>query len=323
VSARVAGSVEAVLVNDNQMVAEGEVLVRLDTRDHSAALEQARAAVAIAQGQYDAAAVGIPLVDHSVRSQVQEVRSALTGAADGELKQARMERQRMERLVQNRIVAQEDFDRADAAFQQAQAKVGGIQASLRQAQGRRREVDVRQAEMKTAAGRLAEALARQRQAEQLLEYTALRAPFPGRVTRKNVEIGQIVSVGQPLMAVVSTDDVWVVANFKENQLAGVQPGHPVSIEVDMYPDLHLRGWVDSIQAGTGSRFALLPVENASGNFVKVVQRIPVKIVLEKTQLQRRPLFPGLSVVPTIDLGARPAPAAVPRPAVSDSRARPR
>ena len=132
-SARVAGAVEAVLVNDNQTVAEGEVLVRLDTRDYSAALEQARAAVAIAQGQYDAAAVGVPMVDHSVRSQVEGVRSALTGAADGELKQARMERQRMERLVQNRIVAQEDFDRADAAFQQAQAKVGGIQASLRQA----------------------------------------------------------------------------------------------------------------------------------------------------------------------------------------------
>jgi membrane fusion protein (multidrug efflux system) len=305
ISSRVPGSVEAVLVDDNQEVKEGEVLLRIDGRDFDAAVDQARAVVSIAQGQYDAAALGVPLVHRSLRSQVQEVRSALAGAAEGELKRAQAERGRMQRLVDSRIVAQEELDNADAAFKVAQAKVGGIQATLRQVEGRRGEVDVRQAEMKTAAGRLAEALAKQREAEHRLEYTLIRAPFAGRVTRKNVEIGQIVSVGQPLLALVSTRDVWVIANFKESQLAGVRAGQPVAIEVDMYPDLRLRGWVDSIQAGTGSRFALLPIENASGNFVKVVQRVPVKIVFDRADVARRPLFPGLSVVPTIDVNARP------------------
>jgi membrane fusion protein (multidrug efflux system) len=307
VSSRVPGSVEEVLVSDNQEVDKGEILLRIDRRDFSAALDQARAVVSIAQGQYDAAALGIPMVHRSVRSQVEEVRSALTGAAEGELKRASAERLRMQKLVENRIVAQEDLDNADAAFKLAQAKVGGIQATLRQVQGRQGEVDVRQAEMKTAAGRLTEALAKQREAEHRLEYTIIRAPFKGRLTRKNVEIGQIVNVGQPLLAVVSTEDVWVIANFKENQLARVRPGQPAVIEVDMYPDLRLEGRVDSIQAGTGSRFALLPIENASGNFVKVVQRIPVKIVLDRGDLAARPLFPGMSVVPTISVDAPPRP----------------
>jgi membrane fusion protein (multidrug efflux system) len=301
ISARVGGSVQEVAVADNQEVKEGDILVRLDPRDAAATLEQARAAVAVAQGQLEAASAAVPLTGDTVRGEVQEVRFALHGAARGELRRARAERARMKELVRHRIVAVEDFDRADANFQAAQASVEGMRANLRQTRGRRREVDVRQAEVRTASGRLAAAVARQREAEQRLEYTAIRAPFSGRITRKTVELGQIVAAAQPLLQVVSTDAVWVVANFKENQLARVRPGQVVEVAVDMYPGQSWRARVDSIQAGTGARFSLMPVENASGNFVKVVQRVPVKLVFDELDIKQRPLFPGLSAVASIDL----------------------
>jgi membrane fusion protein, multidrug efflux system len=312
--ARVAGSVQQVLVTDNQQVEEGDVLVRLDPRDYVAQLEQARASVMIARGQYEAATMGVPLINASVRAEEQQVLSELQGAASGELSRALAEHGRMKQLVSRRIVSPEEFDRAQAALRQARSKVASMQASLRQTRGRRREVDVQRAEMKTAEGRLAEALARQLEAEQKLEYTTIRAPFAGRVTKKAVEVGQIVNAAQPLLSLVSTTDVWVVANFKENQLAQVRPGQAVTIAVDMHPGLRLRGRVESVQAGTGSRFALLPRDNSSGNFVKVVQRIPVKVVLDSDRPRELPLFPGMSVVPTIDLQSPLVPVRPSRPA---------
>jgi membrane fusion protein, multidrug efflux system len=311
--ARVAGSVQQVLVTDNQEVEEGDVLVRLDPRDYVAQLEQARAAVMIARGQYEAAMMGVPLINASVRAEEQQVLSELQGAATGELSRALAEHGRMKQLVSRRIVSPEEFDRAEAALRQARSKVAAMRASLRQTRGRRHEVEVQRAEMKTAEGRLAEALARQQEAEQKLEYTTIRAPFAGRVTKKAVEVGQIVNVAQPLLSLVSTTDVWVVANFKENQLAKVRPGQAVTIAVDMYSGLRLRGRVESVQAGTGARFALLPRDNTSGNFVKVVQRIPVKVVLDSDRPREFPLFPGMSVVPTIDLQSPLVPVRPSRP----------
>ena len=140
-----------------------------------------------------------------------------------------------------------------------------------------------------------------READLGLEYTTIRAPLRGRVTKKTVEVGQVVQPGQPLLAVVSLEDVWIVANYKETQLTHVRPGQAAEIRVDTYPGLVLKARVDSIQSGTGSRFSLLPPENASGNFVKVVQRIPVKLVLEPGENGRKLLVPGMSVVPTIQV----------------------
>ena len=302
---RVPGSVKEVLVSDNQDVVEGQVLVRLDPRDYAVQLEQARASVAIARSQHEAATVGVPLVGDSIRTEEQQVKSELEGAAQGELRRAQSELFRMKQLVGGRIVSPHEYDNADAALRVARAKVEGMRASLRKTRGRRREVDVQLAETKTAEGRLAEALARQREVEQKLEYTTIRAPFAGRVTKKTVEVGQIVNVAQPLLALVSTDAVWVIANFKENQLSQVRAGQPAKVEVDMYPGVGWKARVDSVQAGTGSRFALLPPDNTSGNFVKVVQRIPVKLVLVGGTDPGRPLFPGMSVVPTIDLRGEP------------------
>jgi membrane fusion protein (multidrug efflux system) len=162
-------------------------------------------------------------------------------------------------------------------------------------------VGIRSAEAASAGAQVAEARAALREAELNLEYTTLTAPVAGRVTRRTVEVGQTVQPGQPLLAVVDVGNVWVIANYKETQLTHVRPGQPVSITVDTHPGLALRARVDSIQSGTGSRFSLLPPENASGNFVKIVQRIPVKLVLEPGQNGHALLVPGMSVVPVIEL----------------------
>jgi membrane fusion protein (multidrug efflux system) len=186
VGARVGGAVKEVLVADNQTVAEGEALIRLDPRDQEAALEQAAAAVAVAQGELEAVAAALPVADGAIQGEVQVARSAVQETAAGELRRARAERQRMRALVRDRIVAEEDLDNAEAAYQAARARVSGMRAALRQKKGRRGELVVRQAEMRTAAGKLAAAQARRREAEQRLEYTTIRAPFAGRVTRKSV-----------------------------------------------------------------------------------------------------------------------------------------
>jgi len=368
VSAKVTGNVMEVLVTDNQEVKAGEPIVRLDPRDYEVKLQQTRAAVLMAQGTEKGATATVPMSDESTGSAVQQGQAALHTAnlsvemaasvleekrgqltakraavntaratvqsAEADFERARLERDRNKQLIDRNLVAQRDFDFADAAFkttratldaartkqeeaqaevQRAEAEVSSqtvalaqsrrrveeSQAFLAQARSQRRQVGIRQAELETASGRLAEAMANLREAELRLEYTTIRAPLHGRVTKKAVEVGQVVQPGQPLLAVVSISDVWVVANYKETELTHVRPGQPVTITVDTYPGLKFRGRVDSIQAGTGSRFSLLPPENASGNFVKIVQRIPVKLVLDPDSDREHLLVPGMSVIPTI------------------------
>jgi membrane fusion protein (multidrug efflux system) len=162
-------------------------------------------------------------------------------------------------------------------------------------------VTIRTAEAASVEAQLAEARANLHEAELNLAYTTITAPVAGRVTRRTVEVGQVVQPGQPLLALVDVANVWVVANYKETQLTRVRPGQRATISVDTHPGLVLRARVDSIQSGTGSRFSLLPPENASGNFVKVVQRIPVKLVLEPGQNGPALLVPGMSVIPVIEV----------------------
>jgi membrane fusion protein (multidrug efflux system) len=242
----------------------------------------------------------------------------------------------MQELLKRDLVARQEFDHADialktsaAALEAARQRVEGAraevaqaehevatqevvlaqaarthevsQAALRDARSRRGEVTIRSGEAASVEAQMAEARAALREAELNLEYTTITAPVAGRVTRRTVEVGQTVQPGQPLLAVVDVGNVWVVANYKETQLTHVRPGQPATISVDTHPGLVLRARVDSIQSGTGSRFSLLPPENASGNFVKVVQRIPVKLVLEPGQNGHALLVPGMSVVPVIQL----------------------
>jgi membrane fusion protein (multidrug efflux system) len=169
---------------------------------------------------------------------------------------------------------------------------------LAQANTGRQQVAVSEAQAQSAGASIEQLQAAVAQAELELSYTKIYAPDTGRVTHKSVEPGALVQSGQPLMAIVP-GDVWVTANFKENQIGRMQPGQPVVIRVDAYPGTQFKGRVDSIQAGTGARFSLLPAENATGNFVKVVQRVPVKIVFDEPPDPQHMLSPGMSVVPEV------------------------
>jgi membrane fusion protein (multidrug efflux system) len=161
------------------------------------------------------------------------------------------------------------------------------------------QVSASEARSRSAAAKALSKKAELEQAEHNLQYTILRAPVSGVVSQRNVETGQIVQAGQPLLAVVPLNDIWVIANFKESQLANIHVGQQATVSVDAYGGQTFRGHVDSIAAATGARFSLLPPENATGNFVKVVQRVPVKIVFEEGQNLERVLRPGMSVVPKV------------------------
>jgi len=368
VSARIPGTVVEVRVNDNQDVKAGDILVRLDPKDYEVAVVQARAAGDSAKADLENARVNVPLTDETTRSLVQQSEAAEAGAkeasqvalhdleerrgqlkareaaeagakaavrmAEADLERAGLDRDRMKELVEAKMVAQQDYDHADAAFKSAQAaldvarqKVSQAQeetlqaasavrsqtaavaqsrrreqeaeAALANARSQRQQVKVRQAQVDAAQSRVGQALANLRQAELNLEYTTIKAPVGGRVTMKTVEIGQVIQSGQPLLSVVDLDDVWVVANYKETALTNVRPGQRATIEVDTYPGAVFKARVDSIQAGSGAVFSLLPPENATGNFVKVVQRVPVKLVFEPGENSHHLLVPGMSVVPTI------------------------
>ena len=189
--------------------------------------------------------------------------------------------------------------------QRARTQIGGAQASVSEAVGRLaqantapEQVAVTQAQVATASASTEQLRAQLAQAELELSYTKIYAPEDGRVTRKSVEEGALVQIGQPLLAIVP-GDVWVTANFKESQIGGMTPGQAVGISVDAYPDKVFKGHVDSIQAGTGARFSLIPPENATGNYVKVVQRVPVKIVFDEPPDPKHMLAPGMSVVPEV------------------------
>ena len=269
------------------------------------------------------------------RASVQAAQADVT-ARQADFERAGLDRRRSQELLERTLIARQEFDYAEISFKtagaaleaarqrldaaraeaaQAEAELASqevaiaqagrqreeAEATLRDARSRRGEVTVRSAEAASAEAQVAEAQAALREAELNLEYTTLTAPVSGRVTRRTVEVGQTVQPGQPLLAVVDVLNVWVIANYKETQLTHVRPGQRAWVSVDTHPGLLLNARVDSIQSGTGSRFTLLPPENASGNFVKVVQRIPVKLVLEPGQNGHALLVPGMSVVPVIEL----------------------
>jgi membrane fusion protein (multidrug efflux system) len=191
-----------------------------------------------------------------------------------------------------------DQSSAEAAYRQSQSQFAQAQGRVSEANAGPRQVDLRKSEAASLEAGVEQSAAVLRQAELALSYTRIYAPESGYITRKAVEAGNFAQTGQPLMALVP-DRLWVIANFKETQLAGMRTGQPVTIRVDAYPQLRLRAHVDSIQSGTGARFSLLPTENATGNYVKVVQRVPVKIVLDETPPVGYRLGPGMSVVPEV------------------------
>jgi membrane fusion protein (multidrug efflux system) len=339
VSPRVASSVAAVLVTDNQHVKRGDVLVELDSRDFAAKLAQAQANLEAAKARQRSAEINVRVTDttagagvaqaaagveaaarqvDTARSRLEQARAQVTAAA-AEAMRARSDVERYERLFQDRAVSAQERDRAVAAdrsataaleasqkaeqaasdgLRQTESQLGEARARLEAAKAAPSQVAYSRSQVDTATAEIAQAEAAVRQAQLDLSYTKIAAPEAGRITRKSVEPGAYVQVGQPLLSIVP-DRLWVVANFKETQLRAMHPGQPVVIAVDAYPDRTFRGHVDSIQAGSGAAFSLLPPENATGNYVKVVQRVPVKIVFDDAPDPHYVLGPGMSVVPTV------------------------
>jgi membrane fusion protein (multidrug efflux system) len=226
---------------------------------------------------------------------VQNARSRLDAAQ----KQVNAAQSRVDEARANVNTATENYRQSLAQVNVTQSQVGESQARLEDANAAPERIDVSQSAVETARANETAAEAAVHEAELELSYAKIYAPEDGYVTRKTVEEGQLVQVGTPLMAISQSDEVWVVANFKETQLETMQVGQGVDIKIDAFPSESFHGKVESFQAGTGSRFSLLPAENATGNFVKVVQRLPVKIVFDDPPERLKRLFPGMSAEPTV------------------------
>ncbi len=282
VSARVPGTVVAVPVKDNQFVKKGDLLMELDAIDYGVRVRNAAAGLAMAKNETSG--------DYA---SVEEKKAAASNAR-ARLEQAELDLRRGRALFAREVIPKEQLDRLETARRGATAQLQEAEEGVRRAQA---ELGLAGTGSKDA--RIAQRAAQLKEAELNLSYTKVYAPADGYVTKKSVEVGNNVQAGQPLMAVVALDDAWATANYKERQLTHVRPGQAVEFEVDTYPGRTFRGSVESIMAGTGAAFSLLPPENATGNYVKVVQRIPVKIVIDKASDPEHLLRVGMSVVPTI------------------------
>ena len=369
ISARVSGIVVAVHAAKHQQVEGGQLLAELDPDDFAARVVQAEALVAVAQARLRHAELQVQLTQDSTSNDTvrtgatllaaqSALREAQHGAEKAEahlrtweaavaaaeadvdtqdvhLVMAQTGFERVENLLNDGVVAQQQFDQANSALQAAraekrakeenlrqtrselerakvdlrrqqetvrreEAQVAEAQALLEGSQAQRQSVDIQQAEVKVAQALLQQAEADLAYASLQLQYTTLKAPVAGVVAKKNLEVGQVVQPGRPLLALVPIQDVWVEANFKETQLQHMRPGQRATLHVDAYPDEVLSGTVESLSPGTGAVFSLLPPENATGNFVKVVQRVPVKIRIEPSASPSVMLRPGMSVIATVN-----------------------
>jgi membrane fusion protein (multidrug efflux system) len=354
ISSKVYGRVAEVLVNDNQQVKAGQILVKLDPRDYQAALDQAKAQLALAESDAKSAGIDVPRTQLNVQSGTSSADAQLAGSqadlmraetsydqsktsdlawaqanvekskANAALAQADLERYTP--LLQKGEISKQQFDAAKAnadatasalkadqeklaqaersidiskaQLDAARAKVQQAQAGIVAAKADTKQVLIRQADAQGKIAKVEQARAAVEAAQLNLEYATVVAPVEGVATHKQVEVGQIVQQGQGLMVVVPLHDVWVTANFKETQLSSMKPGQKAEVKVDTYGKT-FSGHVDSIAGATGAVLSLLPPENATGNYVKVVQRVPVKIVLDPIPQEKAVLRPGMNVVATV------------------------
>lgn len=303
VLSKVSGYVQAVTVSDNDHVNADSILVRIDPSEYQVRLSQAEADLAAArasaggggsQGQAQA------LVEQA-SGQRASLDAQLIAARANEAK-AKSDLARAQELVAKQIVSRQQLDAAQAAADAASANVVAIERQLGAASS---NITGAQAGVRLAAARTQAAQAARDNAALQLSYTHVAAPAAGIVSRKQVEPGQLVQAGQPLLTIVTDTGVFITANFKETQLSDLRVGQPVEIEVDAYGGKPATGCVESLSAATGSKFALLPPDNATGNFTKVVQRVPVRIHVTKGLGQDQPLRPGMSVLVHVDTKAAP------------------
>ncbi|AYD04225.1 HlyD family secretion protein [Neorhizobium sp. NCHU2750] len=294
IAPKVTGYIKDVLVNDNDAVKAGQVLARIDNRDFQASLDQARA-------DLKAAEAAIANIDAQVTLQQSVIAQAKASldASNASLVYAKAEAERNARLISSGASTESKAQETQSLMDQARASVEQGQASLTAADNK---VPVLKTQRDQAVAQRDEAAAAARQAELNLSYTDIVAAVDGTVGARSIRVGQYVTPGTQLMAVVPLHAVYVVANFKETQLTDMKPGQPVAIKVDSFPNLKIHGHVDSISPASGLEFSLLPPDNATGNFTKIVQRIPVKIVIDDAATAGL-LRSGMSVEPNVDTKA--------------------
>jgi membrane fusion protein, multidrug efflux system len=297
IAPKVAGYLAAVLVGDNEPVKAGQTLARIDDRDYRVALEQAEADVASAK-----AVISTRQASLDAQQSVIDAARATIDVDHANLTFADQDDKRYSSLAVSGYGSVQNAQQAASRSGSSRAAVQRDQAALETAI---RQVDILKAEVAEAQATLAHDEALQHQAELNLSYATIVSPVDGVVGARTLRVGQYVQAGTQLMAVVPVSAAYIIANYKETQLADVQPGQPVEVEVDTFPGRGFRGRVDSIAPASGQEFALLPPDNATGNFTKVVQRIPVKIVLDPGSPLAGALRPGMSVYPTIET-AEPA-----------------
>ena len=288
--AKISGYVVAMLVDDNQLVQAGDVMVQIDPRDYQAQLDQMIAAQAAAQAKVDQAKAGLNESKAALSTAKANVTSASAATQRDEA-----ELGRYKKLRGSGSITPEEYDVANASAKSSSADEAAMRARVGEAEA---VIATNQAALVTAQAEYEQAVAGTRAAQITLGYTKITAPITGRVTRRTVEKGNLVQQGTSLFAIVE-QNMWVTANFKETQLTYMKKDQAVSISIDTYPDRKLAGHIDSFQRGSGQRFSLLPPENATGNYVKVVQRVPVKILFSEPPPSDMILGPGMSIVPTV------------------------
>jgi membrane fusion protein (multidrug efflux system) len=343
ISSRIDGTVSMVLVDNNQAVKEGQILVQLDPRDYQVAVDREAAILARFEAEIKAAEITVSLTDSQTEAQLEASQASLQRAKNQE--QAKYHQ--MEELEKKRLAAQANFrntekefrryeklygqgatseqkrDDALTAFKKAEAglkaedagieatkasldairqEINQAKANLKIALSDREKVNIQRHNLESLEAQASEARAQSEQAKLNLSYCAIKAPLSGFIAQKGIQVGDHVKSGQPMMAVVPLDAAYVEANFKETQLEHVRVGQPATIRPDIYPGYTYHGTVVGIGAGTGAAFSLLPPENATGNWIKIVQRIPVKIAFDSPPPPHYPVRVGLSLTVTIDFG---------------------
>ncbi len=289
IASQVPGHVAQLLAQDNQEVNKGDLLLQIDPRDYETKLAQAQANLTASRSQLEQANSQFS----AAQATAQEARAGLV-AVEAQASYAETNLTRLMTIGVSGV----SQDQIDAAGTQVRATSADVLVARSKISAADAQVTLAQANIATAEANIGQSEASVREAELNLSYTKVTAPDAGRVTRRVVEQGNYIQPGQSLLAIVPKN-IWVVANFKETQLTHMRPGQPVTVEVDAYPQFKFKGHVDSIQNGAGARFSLFPPENATGNYIKVVQRVPVKIVLDETPESDLALGPGMSVVPKV------------------------
>ena len=296
IAPQVSGVVVSLDVTDNQFVKQGQPLIHIDPRQYQIDREQAEGALATANAQYRGQQFGLEIAKKNFPAQLQQATAQLENAKANLTKtQADFDRQKS---LPKAATSQQDVDASAAALKQAEAQVALAEAQVTQNSPVPQRIGETDAQVGQLKGQVEQAQARLDQADLNLSHAVVVAPQDGWITKRNVETGTYVVPGQQIFSIVAPE-VWITANFKESQLADMRPGQHVAIKVDAYPKLRLEGHVDSIQLGSGSKFTAFPPENATGNYVKIVQRVPVKIVID-SGLDPSILLPlGLSVEPVV------------------------